>query len=168
MNWDTITNIILISSFAVLAIFVVLAIIQWISRKSIKKIDKQLLWMPIPLIVMIIVYLVFDKLLPQIFPDAMPTRPDGSGEYSFPSTHVMVVTTIFFIVSTALPKYIKSKTVCIIFDIVMFALASLVATGRVLANKHSVIDVIGAVVFAFIFLEIYILCLKKHKKTTKK
>lgn len=167
MDWDKITDIILISSFAVLAIFVVLAIIQWVSRKSFKKIDKQLLWMPVPLIVMLAVYLIFDKLLPQLFPGVMPTRPDGSGEPSFPSTHVMVVATIFFLVSMALPKYIKSKTICIIFDVVMFALASLVASGRVLANKHSVIDVIGAIVFAFIFLEIYILCLKKHKKKAK-
>ena len=161
MDWDKATDAILISSFAVLAIFVVLGLIQWISRRSLKKVDKQLLFMPIPLILMVIVYLVCDKVLPQFFPDFMPTRPNGSGEYSFPSTHVMVVTTIFFVVITALPKYIKSKPVRYILEIIMFALASIVATGRVLSNMHSIVDVIGGVVFAFIFTGIYSQCLKK-------
>ena len=163
MEWEKITDIILISSFAILAIFVVLGIVQWISRGSLKKVDKQILYMPVPLALMLIVYLVCDKVLPQLLPDVMPTRPDGSGEPSFPSTHVMVVTTIFFVVITALPKYIKSKPLRIIFEIALFILASLVATGRILANKHSLVDVIGAVVFAFIFTEVYHQCIKKRK-----
>ena len=163
MEWEKITNIILIASFAVLAIFVVLGITQWISRGSLKKVDKQLLYMPIPLVLMLVVYLVCDKLLPNLFPGLMPTRPDGSGEPSFPSTHVMVVATIFFVVITALPKYIKSKPLRIFFEIALLVLTSLVATGRIMANKHTVIDVIGAVIFAFIFTEIYHQCIKKHK-----
>lgn len=163
MEWEKITNVILISSFAVLAIFVVLGIIQWISRGSLKKVDKQLLYMPIPLVLMLIVYLVCDKLLPNLFPGLMPTRPDGSGEPSFPSTHVMVVATIFFVVITALPKYIKSKPLRIIFEIALLILTSLVATGRIMANKHTIVDVVGAVIFAFIFTEIYHQCIKKHK-----
>ena len=56
-----------------------------------------------------------------------------------------------------------SKRTCII----MFALASIVATGRVLSNMHSIVDVIGGVVFAFIFTGIYSQCLKKSKSKSK-
>ena len=166
MEWTKITDIILIASIVILGLFAILDLIQWIMRKSLFKVDKQILWMILPMALMAIVYLVCDKILTPDKFSFMPTRPDGSGEPSFPSTHVMVVTTIFFCVSAALSKYIKSKPVLIILDIVMFALASLVATGRILSNKHSYIDVIGAVVFAFIFYEIYYYCIH-HKKSKK-
>ena len=166
MEWTKITDIILIASIVILGLFALLGLIQWISRKSLKKVDKQILWMILPMALVAIVYLVCDKFLTPDKFSFMPTRPDGSGEPSFPSTHVMVVTTIFFCVSAALPKYIKSKAALFIIDIVMFALASLVATGRIVSNKHSYIDVIGAVVFAFIFYEIYYFCI--HRKKAKK
>ena len=166
MEWTKITDIILISSIVILGLFALLGLIQWISRKSIKKVDKQLLWMILPMVLVAAVYLICDKFLTPDKFSFMPTRPDGSGEPSFPSTHVMVVATIFFCVSAALPKYIKSKLALALIDIVMFALASLTATGRILSEKHSYIDVIGAVAFAFIFYEIYYFCI--HRKKAKK
>ncbi len=169
MEWTKITDIILISSIVILGLFALLGLYQWISRKSLKKVDKQILWMILPMVLVTAVYLVCDKVLTPDKFSFMPTRPDGSGEPSFPSTHVMVVTTIFFCVSAALPKYIKSKAALILIDFVMFALASLTATGRIVSNKHSYIDVIGAVVLAFIFYEIYYFCIhhKKNKKEEK-
>ena len=166
MEWTKITDIILIASIVILGLFGILGIAQWISRKSLKKVDKQILWMILPMALVAITYLICDKILTPDKFSFMPTRPDGSGEPSFPSTHVMVVTTIFFCVSAALPKYIKSKPTLIILDIIMFALASVVATGRIVSEKHSYIDVIGAVVFAFIFYEVYYFCIH-HKKNKK-
>ena len=158
--WKTITDVILIASFITLGIFVVLAIYQWITRGSIKKIDKRLLWMPLPLILMVITYLIFDKVF------ILDVRPDGSGEPSFPSTHVMVVATIFFLATMNLPKYVKPKVPRFILDATMVILISLTCIGRVMSNMHRPLDVIGALAFAFIFTEIYYYAVhwKKHKK----
>ncbi|MBQ3476524.1 phosphatase PAP2 family protein [Candidatus Saccharibacteria bacterium] len=161
MQWDLITNIILISSLLTLATFAIVALVQWINRKSFMKIDRVLRWIPLPLALMTIVYFIFDKLI------ILNTRPDGSGEPSFPSTHVMVVTTIFFIVITILPKYIHSKVARVILDILMAILISLTCTGRVLANMHWPIDVFGGVAFAIIFTEIYYIVAKTKKKEKK-
>ena len=161
MQWDLITNIILISSIVTLAVFVALGIYQWVTRGSIKKVDPELLWFPLPLALVALTYLIFE-----IFP--VNFRPDGSGESSFPSTHVMVVTTIFFVVMMILPRYIKNKTLRIILDVVMVALIAVTTIGRVNANKHWIIDVIGGVAFAFAFSEIYYYAYKKFKKSRKK
>ncbi len=161
MNWDQITDIILYTSFAVLAVFIFIGIYQLITRKSLKKVDKALLWMPLPLVLMLITYLLFDKILPPL-----ATRPNGSGEPSFPSTHVMVVATIFFLATMELPKYVKSKAVRIILELIMVVLLSLTCIGRVASDMHSPIDVIGALAFAFIFTEIYYRILH-HKKGKK-
>ncbi|MBQ3464767.1 phosphatase PAP2 family protein [Candidatus Saccharibacteria bacterium] len=165
-TWKLITDIILISAIAILGVFAVLGLIQWIKRKSFKKVDKELRWMPLPLALMAAIYLIFDKVLPKFF-DFMPTRPNGSGEPSFPSTHVMVVATIFFLVFMVLPKYVENKTMRIILEILMLAGIILTCIGRVLANMHWPLDVFGGIVFAFFFAEVYILTIKERKKSKK-
>lgn len=155
MQWSKITDIILITSLAALAVFAVLGLYQWISRKSLKKVDKPLLTMLIPLVLMAITYVIFDKFL------ILNTRPNGSGEPSFPSSHTMVVATIFLCITIVLPKYIKSKTACIILDVLMLALTILVCIGRVLANMHWLSDVIGGLIFAMIFTVIYYLIIRR-------
>ena len=145
MQWDLITNIILVLSIITLAAFAAIGLYQWVTRKSIKKVDPELLWLPLPLALLAITYLIFE-----IFP--VNYRPEASGlsnESSFPSTHVMVVTTIFFITMIILPRYVKNKTSRTILDVIMVALIGLTTVGRVNANMHWVIDVIGGVAFAF-------------------
>ena len=161
MQWDLITNIILISSIITIGAFAVLGLYQWISRGSIAKVDRYLRWLPLPLVLMVITYLVFDHIL------IWNTRPDGSGEPSFPSSHVMVVTTIFFLVTLILPHYVKNKTLRIVLELLMLILISLTCTGRILAGKHWWSDVIGGVIFAFIFSEIYYLIIKRSKRNAK-
>ena len=119
MHWDLISDIILATSFTALAVFAVLGLCQWIKRRSLKKVDKPLLWAILPLFLMVVTYVVFDKFL------VLNTRPNGSGEPSFPSTHVMIVATIFSIIAIILPKYIKSRAACIILDFMMFVLLAL-------------------------------------------
>ena len=155
MKWDLISDIILLASFAILGVFVVLGLYQLITRKSLFKVDHRLLWMILPLALMAITYVVFDKFL------VLNTRPNGSGEASFPSTHVMVVSTIFLIIALNLPHYIKSKTVWIIIDIAMLLLIALVCVGRVLSEMHWLSDVLGGLVFAIIFAVIYYLIIRR-------
>ena len=157
MNWGKITDIILIASIAVLAVFALLGLIELIRRKSIKKVDKSLLAMIPPLILMSATYFIFDKIW------ILNTRPDGSGEPSFPSTHTMIVATIFLMTIIALPKYIKNKPLRIILDIVMLSFIAVVPVGRVLANKHWVSDVVAGLIFAAIFAVVYYLITRSHE-----
>lgn len=161
MPWDLITNIILASAIAVLAVLALLGLYQWITRKSLKKVDQPILFLLIPLALMVIVYFVFDKFI------ILNTRPNGSGEPSFPSTHVMVVSTIFLLTAIIMPCYIKNKTLNIILDIIMIVLIALVSVGRVFANMHWPTDVIGGLGFSFIFAFVYYLLIKKSKKGAK-
>ena len=161
MQWDLITNIILATALATLGVFVVMGLYQLFTRGSIKKVDRKILAMIPPLILVVITYFLFDKIW------VLSTRPDGSGEPSFPSTHVMVVTTIFFITIFALPKYIKNRTLLIALDLMMCILATSNANGRIVAGQHSVADVIGGLIFATIFAAIYYVLSTKPKKSKK-
>lgn len=157
MQWSKITDIILVAALAVFAVFAILGLYQWIKRKSLKKVDKPLLLSLIPLSLMAATFIIFEKFL------VLNTRPNGSGEPSFPSTHTMVVATVFLLTAIILPNYIKSKTARVIMDIVMLLFIILVSVGRVLANMHWVSDVVGGLIFAAIFAVIYYLILRRVK-----
>lgn len=160
--WEIITNIILIISILTLAAFLCLGLYQWVKRKDFAKIDPEIAWMTVPVVLMAIAYVVFDKFI------ILATRPNGSGEPSFPSTHVMVVATIFFVTTIILPHYIKNKTTRIVLEVLMVIAISLTCTGRILSNMHSLGDVIGGLVFAFIFSEVYYQIIKRSKKNAKR
>lgn len=155
MKWDLISDVILIASIAVLGVFAILGIYQLFTRKSLKKVDHRLLWVILPLLLMVIVYFVFDKFF------VLNVRPNGTGEPSFPSSHVMVVATIFFLAALNLPYYVKSKSVQIILDLIMLFLLVLVCFGRVLSNMHWLSDVLGGLGFALIFALIYYLITRR-------
>lgn len=161
MNWDKATDIMVAAAVATVIIFFVMGVTQWIKRKSFKKIDKTLLALIAPYALMAITYVVFDYIF------VLNTRPDGSGEASFPSTHTMITATVFFCAAIALPKYIKQKSLVAFLDLVMLAFVILVPVGRVLANKHWVSDCIGGLIFAAIFAAIYFVLLKTLTKEPK-
>ena len=163
MEWELITDIIVATALITLAVFAFIGLAQLIKRKSFKKVDRELLAMFAPLILLVITYVVFEKFL------ILNTRPNGSGEPSFPSTHTMITATIFFCVALALPKYIKSKAACALLDVIMLALLVLMCFGRVLANMHWVSDVFGALGFSLIFAFVYWLLIrqKSPKKESK-
>ncbi len=160
--WETITDIILILSILTLVTFMVTGVYQWIKRKDFKKIDLQIRWMAVPVALVAIVYFIFDKIW------VLNTRPNDPSDPSFPSTHVMIVATIFFITSMILPKYISSRVARIILWIVITVLISLTCIGRVVSGMHWPIDVIGGLIFAFIFSEIYYQIVKRGKKKNAK
>ena len=159
MDWEKSTDIILVASIGILGVFAILGLIQLIKRKSIKKVDRALLAFIPSLILLVITYFAFDKLF------VLNTRPNDSGEPSFPSTHVMIVATVFSLVALALPQYINSKIACIILDVLMLILIAIVSVGRVLSLKHWPLDVVGGLAFAAIFaLVYYLITFRKEKK----
>ena len=155
MDWDKATDIMVATAIATSIIFFVMGVTQWFKRKSFKKIDKPLLALIVPYVLVAITYIVFDYIF------ILNTRPDGSGEASFPSTHTLITTTFFLCAAIAIPYYVKQKSIIALLDVIMLASIILVPVGRVLANKHWVSDCIGALIFSVIFAGIYLIIVKK-------
>ena len=158
MNWDKATDIMVAAAIATAVIFFVMGVTQWYKRKSFKKIDKPLLALIVPYALVAITYVIFDYIF------VLNTRPDGSGEASFPSTHTLITTTFLLCAAILLPRYIKQKSLIVFLDLVMLAFIILVPVGRVLANKHWVSDCVGGIIFSLIFAGIYLLLVKKLSK----
>jgi len=158
MDWDKATDIMVATAIATAIIFFVMGVTQWFKRKSFKKIDKPLLALIAPYALVAITYIIFDYIF------ILNTRPDGSGEPSFPSTHTMITTTFLLCAAILLPYYIKQKSIIVFLDLVMLAFIVLVPVGRVLANKHWISDCVGGIIFSLIFAGIYLILVKKLTK----
>ncbi len=157
MNWDTATDIILYASIALVAVYGILGLYEWITRKSLKKVDRELKMMLIPLALMVIIYIIFDKFL------VLNTAPNNPDKPSFPSSHVLVTTTIFLLTALALPRYIKTKSLRIALDAVMLILIAATSAGRVISENHWASDVIAALIFAIILSVIYYILIHERK-----
>ncbi len=161
MDWDKVTDIMVIISIIAIGIFGIIGLYQWFTRKSFQKIDKPIIALIVPLALVVVTWLIFDHFW------ILNTRPDGSGEPSFPSTHTMITATSLFCVAILLPHYLKNKSLIALLDFLMLIIIVLVPVGRVLANKHWISDVIGGLVFSLIFATIYFVLVKKFTKKEK-
>ena len=88
------------------AAFALLGLVQLIKGKSLRKVDSRLLWLGLVYIIVIILYVLFEKL-------AINYRPvilDEGLEPSYPSTHTMLILTIFGTAYRASGFFIKNET----------------------------------------------------------
>jgi len=164
-TWSIITDILLTIAILVLGVFAFLGLIQWIQRKNIMKVDKELLFMLPSLVLMLVIYVVFMKVW---IINYRPILIDGIAEPSFPSSHTMATTTILLMAIKALPKYIENKRVRIILSIAMVVVIFAVAFGRVASGMHWFTDVLGGVIFGWVLSSLYQLLLVKFGKEKEK
>ncbi len=157
MNWDLATDIILYAALGLFGVFAALGLCQLIARKSLKKVDRELTMMLPPLVLMVAIYIIIDYFL------ILGTAPNNPTKPSFPSTHMMVVTTIFALTALALPRYVKPKPLRITLYIIMTILLILTGFGRIVSENHTPTDVAAGLVFGIILGTIYYLMKKEQK-----
>lgn len=162
-TWDKISDILLLMILMGFCYFAFLGVKQLIERKSLKKVDKELVWMLPSLCLMLVVYFVFEKM---IIIHYRPILVDGVAEPSFPSTHTMAAMTLGLLMMIALPKYVKNKNLRITLKIVLPVLVALIAFGRIASGMHWLTDVLGGIGFGTLCGLVYFVILKAVKCKT--
>lgn len=147
------------------AVFGVIGVIQWIKRKSLLKVDHQILLLGASYIIVIGVYVLFEIVIINYRP--ILTDPL---EASYPSSHTMTALYVFLsaipVVNYLLKYKNKLKTV---INISLIVLAAFTVIGRVLSGAHWLSDIIGGVLFSIGLLYIYLFFIefvdsKKHNE----
>ena len=132
-------------------IFAVLGLIQLIQRKNLMKVDREILMAGIIYAIVIILYVLFEKL-------AINYRPlvlDEGLEASYPSTHTMLILTIL---GTAIPlagKYIKNSKLSLCTKILCIAIMWLTVVLRLLSGVHWFTDILGGVLISLTLISLY-------------
>ena len=140
-----ITEILGLLVFVICLFYGVMGIYQLIKRKSIKKVDKEILLMGI-----FYVYVVFEK----IVINYRPVLIDGELEASFPSSHTVLALCVCMSSLLISKKYVGKYLD--ITNIVTIILMFSVFLGRLLSGVHWLSDIIGGIIIATTLLMYFI------------
>lgn len=153
MIWYHITDWLGITAILTASIFAVAGSVQWIKRRSIRKVDREILTLGGLYLVVIGLYLLFETAIVNYRPVIMS---DGTHpEASFPSSHTMLVCTIMGSAMMLIKKYVKEKTLSRILQAICTLIIGVTVIGRLIAGVHWFTDVIGALLISAALLSLY-------------
>ena len=124
--------------------FGIFGLVQWINRKSIRKVDYDVLVLGGFYIVTIAVYLFFE----QVVINYRPVLIDGTLEASYPSSTTMLVMCVMPTAITQFGSRIKNKLLrnIIVVSIIVFIVFMVI--GRLISGVHWVTDIVGGVLLS--------------------
>ena len=141
VNWTlyTITDWLGLVPIAVAFGFAILGFVQLVKRKSLWRVDCNILALGVFYIVVMVIYLLFEM----VVINYRPTLIGGYLEPSYPSSTTMLVLCVMPTAAMQLNVRIKNAVIrrCAIFDIVAFI--AFMVMGRLLSGVHWVTDIIG-------------------------
>ena len=133
--------------------FAAAGLAELIKRKSLWKVDKELLFLGGLYLVVIGLYLLFEVAVVNYRPVLMPggVHPEAS----FPSSHTMTVCVIMGSAGMLTEKYIKRKTPRKISRVFCAAVIAVTVTGRLISGVHWFTDILGGVLISTTLLTLY-------------
>ncbi len=138
-------------ALATVAFFAFLAFLQVISRKGIFKADKDLYVLGCFYVLVLMAYVIFEKL-------ALNFRPIDLGEgleASYPSSHTMLGICVFITAAMQFKTRLADKNVRMIVIIACVALAVLLVVTRLLSGVHWFTDIIGGIIISSFLISLY-------------
>lgn len=167
LGWYKVTNVLGYLAILIGIGFAAIGGLQLIYRRSILKVDKEILLLGCLYVVTVIFYVFFEKVIVNYRPILMP---DGEGiEASFPSSHIMLSCVILGSGLGLLKKYAKkNKTVQLALTVVFAVLLALIVAGRLISGVHWFTDIIGGLLLSAALLNAYEGLLLLWKRSARK
>lgn len=124
--------------------FAILGLIQWIKRKSLKRVDYDIFVLGGFYLIVMLAYLLFE-ILPINY---RPVLIDGKLESSYPSSTTLLVLCVMPTTILQMQKRIKNKIFrrCMAVIILAFTLFTVVA--RILSGVHWISDIVGGILLS--------------------
>lgn len=138
-----ITNILGYISLGIVGIFAIVGLVQLIKRKSLFKVDKEIIALGGFYIIVLALYFIFDK----IAINYRPILEDGKLEASYPSSHTLLAICVFLSAIWINKSLFKSDMTKII-NILLMMMLVLTVLGRFLSGVHWFTDIIGGILIS--------------------
>ena len=157
--WYKITKYLGLVPFLICAYYGFIGIKQLIKKKKISKVDKRLIYLGAFYILMLVVYVFFEK----VIINYRPVILDGELEASYPSSHTMLAICICMS-SLLISKYYVKDKYRKIFDNITFVLMILLVVGRIISGVHWITDIIGGILISLFLVSLYNTFIYENKK----
>ncbi len=133
--------------------FAVIGLVQLIKRKSLLKVDMEILCLGGLYIVVIGLYVLFELAIVNYRPVIMPGA--STPEASFPSSHTMLVCVIMGSAVILMDKYVKSKKLRTALKWVCWLIIVVTLSGRLISGVHWLTDILGGVLISTALLSLF-------------
>ena len=162
--WYHITDWLGVTAILVAFLFAMAGFVQLIKRRSIFKVDREILALGCLYIVVIGLYVLFEIVIVNYRPIIMP---DGiHPEASFPSSHTMLVCVIMGSAIMLIGKYLKEKPLCRVLRGICAAIIGITVIGRLIAGVHWLTDIVGGILISIFLLSLFSEVLKRTRRNT--
>ena len=162
--WYHITDWLGVTAILVAFLFAMAGFVQLIKRRSIFKVDREILALGCLYIVVIGLYVLFEIVIVNYRPIIMP---DGiHPEASFPSSHTMLVCVIMGSAIMLIGKYLKEKPLCRVLRGICAAIIGMTVVGRLTAGVHWFTDIVGGILISIFLLSLFSEVLKRTRRNT--
>lgn len=154
--WEWVTDIIGYCLILVLLCLLICQIVQWVRRKSLFRVDRNLLLLDVICCCLVVVYIFFEI----IVVNYRPLLENGKAEASYPSSHAMLFTTLLPLLIWQVWYYIKSKSWRIVLTVILVCVLFVGLVGRLLSGVHWFTDILAGIIMSGAFNSLY-MCLSK-------
>ncbi len=150
-SWYNITEILGIVPIIIVVFFAGIGAYQLIKRKSILKIDRDILMLGVFYIVVAISYLIFEV----VVINYRPILVDGALEASYPSSHTILAICIIGTAIIQVNKRIHNERIKKCLNFALALLMILIVVGRLLSGVHWFTDIVGGTILSISFVMFY-------------
>lgn len=131
--------------------FAVVGIVQWAKRKSLRKVDNNILALGIFYIATVFVFVFFEICVV----NRRPVIIDNVLEASYPSSTSLLSLTFLLSLFLQIDIYIKNKTARIFCKVATVLLCIFLVVGRVISGVHWCSDILGGIIIGTALVLLY-------------
>lgn len=117
---------------------------QWIKRRSLLKVDRDILFLGIYYVIVIFGYLIFE-MIPINY---RPILIEGVMEASYPSSTTLLVLSVMPTLTFQMNRRMKNMAVCKMLSILTILFSFFMVAGRWICGVHWFTDIIGSIILS--------------------
>ena len=164
MIWYEITSYLGILSILVGLCFACIGFVQLIRRRSLLKVDAEILSLGCLYVILAVLYILFELVVINERQIIMPG--DEHVEASFPSSHTLLSFAIFGSAMIVIGKYVRNRRLCNLIQVLLGILILIAVFGRLLSGVHWFTDILGSLFLSAALLLLFTGLLDLAEKRT--
>ncbi|HCH6636429.1 TPA: phosphatase PAP2 family protein [Clostridioides difficile] len=131
--------------------FAVVGLYQLIKRKSLFKVDKEIMLLGIFYVIVILVYIFFENVIVNYRPIILETNLEAS----YPSSHTMIVICIMGTALLVFKHLLCNHLYQKISNVICISLIVITVLGRLISGVHWFTDIIGGILLSLALVMLY-------------
>lgn len=164
--WYKITEVFGVLALLVAAFFAFIGAAQLVLRKSLAKVDKEIIAVGGLYAIVIVLYVFFEKVIINYRPMIMDAA-EGP-EASFPSSHTMLICVIMGSTIIMVKEYVEKISILRGIQIGCAVIMITTVIGRLVCGVHWFTDILGGVLISVALVFLFWACLDMIKAATAK